>query len=123
MLSQLSPRRQSIHLIIKLCLLLLTNLSSVSSFSCCGGAPFMRRPTSSMQTLRKRYQQSKETTLLSSLSIPSQLFSARNDDQNTEDSISRSVGRGMYTDGGVIMPEGGANPCVIKVREMDNKRR
>lgn len=83
----------------------------------------MRRPTSSMQTLRKRYQQSKETTLLSSLSIPSQLFSARNDDQNTEDSISRSVGRGMYTDGGVIMPEGGANPCVIKVREMDNKRR
>jgi len=31
----------------------------------------------------------------------------------------QSVGTGMpfQTDGGVIMPEGGANPCVIKVRE------
>ena len=55
----------------------------------------------------------------------SKLFSTPNDDD--EDDIvgeeeesrldSRStVGRGMYTEGGVIMPEGGANPCVIKVR-------
>ena len=55
----------------------------------------------------------------------SKLFSTPNDDddddnvdeeENRLDSRS-TVGRGMYTEGGVIMPEGGANPCVIKVRE------
>ena len=56
------------------------------------------------------------SSLLSS-SSSSKLFSALNDD-NEEDILgsSSSVGRGMYTEGGVIMPEGGANPCVIKVR-------
>lgn len=58
--------------------------------------------------------------------VSSKLFSTPNDD-NDDDNVddeeesrldSRStVGRGMYTEGGVIMPEGGANPCVIKVRE------
>jgi len=54
------------------------------------------------------------------------LFSTPNDDDdNIDEEESRldsrsTVGRGMYTEGGVIMPEGGANPCVIKVRERTN---
>jgi hypothetical protein len=60
--------------------------------------------------------------------VSSKLFSTPNDDDdddNVDEEESRldsrsTVGRGMYTEGGVIMPEGGANPCVIKVRERTN---
>lgn len=60
--------------------------------------------------------------------VSSKLFSTPNDDDDDnviDEEESRvdsrsTVGRGMYTEGGVIMPEGGANPCVIKVRERTN---
>ena len=38
------------------------------------------------------------------------------DDLMGDDDGTVSGSGGMYTQGGVIMPEGGANPCVIKVR-------
>ena len=58
--------------------------------------------------------------------VSSKLYSTPNDDDDNVDEEEESrldsrstVGRGMYTEGGVIMPEGGANPCVIKVRERE----
>ncbi len=57
------------------------------------------------------------------MSSSSQLMSSNYDEDDFLDdlmgddddgTVSGSVG--MYTQGGVIMPEGGANPCVIKVR-------
>ncbi len=65
--------------------------------------------------------QPRERNMVSS----TKLFSTPNDDDDIVDEEesrldSRStVGRGMYTEGGVIMPEGGANPCVIKVRDRE----
>jgi len=54
------------------------------------------------------------------MSSSSQLFSANYDDDDILDDLmgnddTTSGSGGMYTQGGVIMPEGGANPCVIKV--------
>jgi hypothetical protein len=53
------------------------------------------------------------------MSSSSELFAATNDDDDliSNDDVNDISGSGgMYTQGGVIMPEGGANPCVIKVR-------
>lgn len=53
----------------------------------------------------------------------SQLFSANYEEDDILDDLmgdsDTGAARGMYTQGGVIMPEGGANPCVIKVRRAD----
>ena len=53
----------------------------------------------------------------------SQLFSANYDDDDILDDFminnDATGAAGMYTQGGVIMPEGGANPCVIKVRNCE----
>ena len=57
------------------------------------------------------------------MSSPSQLFSANYEEDDILDDLmgddDTGASRGMYTQGGVIMPEGGANPCVIKVRRAD----
>lgn len=54
------------------------------------------------------------------MSSSSQLSSANYGDDDILDDLMGdddiSASRGVYTQGGVIMPEGGANPCVIKVR-------
>ena len=54
------------------------------------------------------------------MSSSSQLSSANYEDDDILDDLMGdddiSASRGVYTQGGVIMPEGGANPCVIKVR-------
>ncbi len=54
-------------------------------------------------------------------SSSSQLLLSNYDDDDILDDFMGDDGTvsgsgGMYTQGGVIMPEGGANPCVIKVR-------
>lgn len=107
--SAVSSHQQTtpIRLIIQLCLLLTTNLTIVSSFSC--------------GTLQLRPQQCKWQITSSS---SSQLQSANYDEDDILDDFimgddidgTVSGSGGMYTQGGVIMPEGGANPCVIKVR-------
>ena len=59
-----------------------------------------------------------------STSSSSQLFSSNYDDDDILDDFMSSNdatgSAGMYTQGGVIMPEGGANPCVIKVRNCES---
>jgi len=78
-------------------------------------------------TLRRRsndpQKQINGTPLLrqwQTMSSSSQLFSNYDDDDILDDLMGNddttSGSGGMYTQGGVIMPEGGANPCVIKVR-------
>ena len=48
---------------------------------------------------------------------PQDGFLEVDDEEDADDVFDGSVARGpLQTDGGVIMPEGGANPCVIKVR-------
>ena len=119
-------------MMIQLCLLLVPKLASVLVLSFSYETTSLRlRPTTMTSSMLLPLRgsaaignfntQPRERTMVSS----TKLFSTLNDDDDDDNVVeeesrldSRStVGRGMYTEGGVIMPEGGANPCVIKVRE------
>jgi hypothetical protein len=127
---QSSRHQTPIRLIIQLCLLL-TNFTIISSLSCGKKSP-LRRPTTSSLLPTPRSCNRRSTTQqqhnnhgaapLLLRQWQTVLFSASYDDDDdilddlmsNDDATTRS--REMYTQGGVIMPEGGANPCVIKVR-------
>src|SRR5210317_2298027 len=129
---RMSSRRQHL-MMIQLCLLLLPKLASVLvlSFSYETKSLLRLRPTTmtSSMLLPLRGSASRgnfNTQPRERNMVSSKLFSTPNDDDdNFDEEESRldsrsTIGRGMYTEGGVIMPEGGANPCVIKVRERTN---